>query len=89
MSLRHLTADELRQLQLQGCRSHCWDNVKVCDPFAADHYRNVIFDGNVELYPVLCDGNYRSTVYEAGIYNARIIDCKVGSMCIYPTWAMP
>ena len=78
MSLRHLTADEISQLMLQGCRCTCWDNISVADPFMADRYRNVAFDGCVVLLPAQRNGSYRSTPYEAGIYNARIADCKVG-----------
>lgn len=78
MSLRHLTADEISQLTLQGCRCTCWDNISVADPFVADRYRNVAFDGCVVLLPAQRNGSYRSTSYEAGIYNARIADCKVG-----------
>ena len=77
MDLRLLTPTEIDTLQLHGCHCSSWEKVKVEDPFFPQRYRNVTFVGDIILRSsdaTACD----SLIYDAGIYNATIVDCIIG-----------
>lgn len=77
MELRLLTTTEIDTLQLHGCHCSSWEKVKVEDPFFPQRYRNVTFVGDIILRSsdaTACD----SLIYNAGIYNATIVDCIIG-----------
>jgi hypothetical protein len=49
MKYRNLTAEEVSQLERQGCEASDWAAVTVSEQFKADNVRNVRFSGNVQL----------------------------------------
>lgn len=75
---RPLTVDEIAALRRRGCRCRDWRRVEVKDPFRPEHYRNVLFSGDVRLGTTdeyqLLDG----IEYDSGITDATIHNCEIG-----------
>jgi len=79
---RALSDAEIAQLQEQGCVCSDWGRVKVAQGFKAERVRSVRFSGDVEI------GVLEKTITfyggpapprRAGISNAAIHSCKIGS----------
>ncbi|MDE7136185.1 MAG: DUF4954 family protein [Muribaculaceae bacterium] len=75
---RPVTVDEIAALRRRGCRSRDWRRVEVKEPFHPEHYRNVLFSGDVHLGTTdeyqLIDG----IEYDSGISDATIHNCEIG-----------
>jgi len=76
---KNLTAEQIKQLQQQGCCAQDWYQVKVADGFDTARVGNACFSGQVNI------GSQKGTVKSAGgiekpsgIYNAMIINCTIG-----------
>jgi hypothetical protein len=77
---RKLTKSEIESLKLNNCRCDEWTRIKVLDGFYPDHCINVVFSGDIFLGifkdPYTDDSG---VMMPAGIYNARLHNCIVGS----------
>jgi len=77
---RKLTADEIRSMTDNGCSCDDWGRITVMDGFNPLHCKNVIFSGKIKLgifdKPYI---NESGVSIPAGILNARIHNCTVGS----------
>ena len=79
MTHRPLTADEVRRLEQQGCRSDAWTSVSVLPDIDLGRVRDVELRGTVRL------GSNRGTVQvdgvalPCGISHAILVDCDVGN----------
>lgn len=82
MSYRHLTYNEISQLELQGCQAEDWNLVTVKDNFSPQHLKNVCFSSRIRLgifetqYTLPC-----GLKYHAGIENATLHNTTVGDNC--------
>jgi hypothetical protein len=77
---RNLTSSEIELLKLNNCRCDEWNRVKVLDGFNPAHCINVIFSGDIFL-GIFKDPytDESGVMIPAGIYNARLHNCTVGS----------
>ncbi len=82
-TFRHLSADEIAQLERQGNYSDCWDTVLVADPFDVSVLRNNRFEDEVTLGSLTKGHRELDTeVYlPEGISNCWLCNCHVGSHC--------
>lgn len=76
---KNLTAEQIKQLQQQGCCAHQWNQVKVADGFDPAKVSNSCFIGEVSI------GSQKGSVKSADgiekpceIYNAMIINSTIG-----------
>ena len=76
---RKLTAQEIAQLEEQGCKATDWKEIKVADAFDARFVRHSNFSGHNKL------GVFRREIelpggikVHSGIYNAMLHNCEVG-----------
>lgn len=82
MSYRHLTYNEISQLELQGCQAEDWNLVTVKDNFSPQHLKNVRFSSRIRLgifetqFTLPC-----GLKYHAGIENATLHNTTVGDNC--------
>ena len=76
---RSLTAQEIAQLEAQGCRAQDWKEVEVAEAFDAQFVRNTVFSGHNQLgvfgEEITLPGGL--TIH-TGIYNATLHNCEVG-----------
>ena len=79
MSFRSLTAQEIAQLEQQGCTARAWNDVEVAEAFDAQYVRNAHFSGHNRL------GAFRREIdlpgglsVHSGIYNATLHNCEIG-----------
>ena len=78
MTTRNLSADDIRALELQGCRAASWASVSMHPDADLARIRDVEFRGTVRL------GSNRSTVtvdgvvLPCGVFHAVVNDCEVG-----------
>lgn len=79
MNYRSLTAQEIAQLEAQGCRAQDWKEVEVAEAFDAQFVRNTVFSGHNQLgvfgEEITLPGGL--TIH-TGIYNATLHNCEVG-----------
>lgn len=80
MAFRKLTAQEIAQLEKQGCSARDWNEVEVADAFDPQYVRNTNFSGHNRL------GVFRREIVlpggltiHSGIYNATLHNCEVGN----------
>ena len=80
MAFRKLTAQEIAQLEAQGCTSHDWSLVEVAEGFDALYVRNTNFSGSNKLgvfgKEIALPGGLK---IHSGIYNATLHNCEVGN----------
>lgn len=82
MSYRHLTYNEISQLELQGCQAEDWNLVTVKDNFSPQYIKNVRFSSRIRLgifetqFTLPC-----GLKYHAGIENATLHNTTVGDNC--------
>ncbi len=76
---RSLTAQEIAQMEAQGCSATDWADVLVAQDFDAQYVRHTRFSGHNEL------GAFRREItlpgglqIHSGIYNATLHNCEVG-----------
>ena len=76
---RSLTAQEIAQLEAQGCTAHDWKEVEVDEAFDARYVRNTTFSGHNTLgvfgREIELPGGLK---IHSGIYNATLHNCEVG-----------
>ncbi len=79
MNYRSLTAQEIAQMEAQGCSATNWAEVEVAQDFDAQYVRHTRFSGHNEL------GAFRREItlpgglqIHSGIYNATLHNCEVG-----------
>ncbi len=76
---RQLTAQEIAQLEAQGCSAKDWTEVEVAQAFAPQFVHNVHFSGHNKLgvfgREITLPGGL--TIH-SGIYNATLHNCEVG-----------
>ncbi len=76
---RNLTADEIRQLELQGCSAVNWQQVQVAEPFNAVRVKGVHFAGEVKVGKLQGNVSTASGLEKiSGLFNAYIADCTIG-----------
>ncbi len=80
MERRHLTQQEITDLEQQGCQSTDWQRVKVAPGFKTDHIRNTRFSGNIELgsfdHEFILEGGLPK---QAGLCNVTLHNCRLGN----------
>ena len=76
---RLLTAQEIAQLEAQGCSAHDWAEVEVAEAFDPRFVRNTTFSGHNQLgvfgKEIILPGGL---IIHSGIYNATLHNCEVG-----------
>ena len=76
---RSLTAQEIAQLEAQGCSARNWSDVEVAEAFDARYVRNTSFSGHNQLgvfgREIELPGGLK---IHSGIYNATLHNCEVG-----------
>jgi hypothetical protein len=78
MSLRILNADEIEQLEDQGCRAEDWRQVHVATGFIAARVQDSRFYGAVELGRFSSELEVEPGVFRpSGIYNSTLEDCRI------------
>lgn len=80
MNYRSLTAQEIAQLEQQGCKATDWSEVEVAEAFDARYVRHTNFSGHNRL------GVYGKEIelpggikIHTGIYHAMLHNCEVGN----------
>ena len=80
MNYRSLTAQEIAQLEEQGCKATNWSEVEVAEAFDAHYVRHTNFSGHNRL------GVYGKEIelpggikIHTGIYHAMLHNCEVGN----------
>ena len=80
MNYRSLTAQEIAQLEEQGCKATNWSEVEVAEAFDACYVRHTNFSGHNRL------GVYGKEIelpggikIHTGIYHAMLHNCEVGN----------
>ena len=79
MNYRSLTAQEIAQMEAQGCSATNWAEVEVAQDFDAQYVRHTRFSGHNQI------GAFRREItlpgglqIHSGIYNATLHNCEVG-----------
>ena len=79
MNYRSLTAQEIAQLESQGCEARDWSEVEVAEGFDPQFVRRARFSGHNRL------GVFRREIalpgglsVHSGIYNATLHNCEIG-----------
>ena len=77
---RALTAQEIAQLEAQGCKAYNWADVEVVENFDARYVRHANFSGHNKLgvfsREIELPGGLK---IHSGIYNATLHNCEVGN----------
>ena len=80
MAFRKLTAQEIAQLEAQGCSARNWQDVEVAEAFDARYVRNTAFSGYNRLgvfgKEIELPGGL---MIHSGIYNATLHNCEIGN----------
>ena len=80
MNYRSLTAQEIAQLEQQGCKATNWAEVEVAEAFDARYVRHTNFSGHNRLgvfgKEIELPGGIK---IHTGIYNAMLHNCEVGN----------
>lgn len=84
MSYRHLSSDEITQLEVQGCQAEDWNLVTVKECFSPQHIKNVRFSSQVRLglfkeqFTLPCGIKYHSGIENATLHNTTVGDnCRI------------
>lgn len=81
-SYRHLTANEIAELEKYGNTADSWDNVLVSEPFTARNVRNNRFYGKVRIGRMPDKTlRFHDLVLTVGITNSVIISSDIGNDC--------
>ena len=79
---RSLTAQEIAQLEAQGCAATDWSEVEVAEAFEPLHVHNTHFSGHNQIgvfnREIELPGGLK---IHSGIYNATLHNCEVGDDC--------
>ena len=79
---RSLTAQEIAQLEAQGCAATDWSEVEVAEAFEPLHVHNTHFSGHNRIgvfnREIELPGGLK---IHSGIYNATLHNCEVGDDC--------
>ena len=79
MNYRSLTAQEIAQLEAQGCTAKDWSEIEVAEGFDAAYVQHAHFSGHNRLgvfgREIVLPGGL--TIH-SGIYNATLHNCEVG-----------
>jgi hypothetical protein len=79
---RSLTAQEIAQLEAQGCAATNWSEVEVAQAFEPLHVHNTHFSGHNQIgvfnREIELPGGLK---IHSGIYNATLHNCEVGDDC--------
>lgn len=78
MSHRPLSADDITQLERQGCRSASWASVSVDPETDLGRIREVEFCGTVRLGPNRGSVTVDGVELSCGLFRAIVADCDVG-----------
>ncbi len=82
MNYRSLTAQEIAQLEAQGCAATDWSEVEVAQAFEPLHVHNTHFSGHNQIgvfnREIELPGGLK---IHSGIYNATLHNCEVGDDC--------
>ncbi len=82
MNYRSLTAQEIAQLEAQGCAATNWSEVEVAQAFEPQHVHNTHFSGHNQIgvfnREIELPGGLK---IHSGIYNATLHNCEVGDDC--------
>lgn len=82
MNYRSLTAQEIAQLEAQGCAATNWSEVEVAQAFEPLHVHNTHFSGHNQIgvfnREIELPGGLK---IHSGIYNATLHNCEVGDDC--------
>ncbi len=83
MDYRHLTKQEIAQLQAQQCRAGSWDSIQVAPDFTTDYIHNVRFSGDITL-GIFAESFVREggINMHSGIRNATLHNVSVGNNCL-------
>ena len=80
MNYRSLTAQEIAQLESQGCSATNWADVEVANAFDARYVHNTRFSGHNQLgvfgKEIELPGGLK---IHSGIYNATLHNCEIGN----------
>lgn len=80
MAFRQLTAQEIAQLEAQGCKATNWAEVEVAEAFDARYVRHTNFSGHNRLgvfgKEIELPGGIK---IHTGIYQAMLHNCEVGN----------
>ena len=80
MNYRSLTAEEISQLEAQGCSATNWADVEVAQDFDAQYVHNVRFSGRNKIgafhREITMPGGLQ---IHSGIYNATLHNCEIGN----------
>ena len=80
MNYRSLTAQEIAQLEQQGCKATNWSEVEVAEAFDARYVRHTNFSGHNRLgvfgKEIELPGGIK---IHTGIYHAMLHNCEVGN----------
>lgn len=80
MNYRSLTAQEIAQLESQGCSALNWADVEVANAFDARYVHNTRFSGHNQLgvfgKEIELPGGLK---IHSGIYNATLHNCEIGN----------
>ena len=80
MNYRSLTAQEIAQLEQQGCKATNWSEVEVAEAFDAHYVRHTNFSGHNRLgvfgKEIELPGGIK---IHTGIYHAMLHNCEVGN----------
>lgn len=77
--MRHLSFEEIKALEANGCSAVDWNRVKVATPLNTSRYQNVKFSGEITLG--IADGEVTlegGIKIPTGIYNATLHNVTVG-----------
>src|SRR3954462_5340324 len=78
-SYRALRAEEIKQLESQGCTASNWADVRVTEPFLSDRIRQVDFGGKISIGSLAGEiQREKSPAKACGIYRSTVRDCVVG-----------
>ena len=77
---RQLTAQEIAQLEAQGCTAQNWEEVEVAEAFDPQYVRHTNFSGHNKIgafgKEIELPGGLK---IHSGIYNATLHNCEVGN----------
>ena len=80
MGYRKLTAQEIAQLEAQGCVATDWAELEVAEAFNPLYVRNTTFSGHNKIgafgKEIALPGGLQ---IHSGIYNATIHNCEIGN----------
>ncbi len=79
---RHLTKDEIMELESLDNSSHNWNSILVTDKFEPKQIKHCSFSGTVRIFemePISLEFN--DLILPVGLYNSQISSCDIGKNC--------